>query len=186
MSARRIARAYAMAARAHAGQTRKGRMGLAYLDHPVEVARMVAETGASDDTVIAAVLHDVVEDSDATADDVEAAFGPRVAALVAALTDDPAWDELGSPERKRLQAERMPDAPPEARLIKIADQTSNLRDLAREPDAWAPGEAEGYAAASCVVVDACRGVSAELEARFDAALADLGRALAAARGRRSA
>ena len=177
MSVERVARAYDMAARAHAGQTRKGRMGIAYLNHPVEVARMVAGAGASEDTVIAAVLHDVVEDGDVSLGDVEAAFGPEVTTLVGALTDDPAWDDLSSVERKRLQAARMPDAPPEARLIKIADQTSNLHDLGREPDAWAPRAAEDYAAASSAVVDACRGVSADLEAGFDAALAALHAAL---------
>ena len=180
MTLARIARAYEVAARAHVDQTRKGRMRIAYLNHPVEVALMVAEAGASEDAVVAAVLHDVVEDSDTTLDQLEASFGPEVAALVAALTDDPTWDDLSSVERKRLQAARMPDAPPEARLIKIADQTSNLHDLAREPDAWAPGEAEDYAAASSEVVDACRGVSADLEARFDAALEALRAALDAA------
>lgn len=173
-----LARAYDMAARAHAGQTRKGRMGIPYVNHPIEVAAMVAEAGADEPVVIAAVLHDVVEDSDVALGEIEAAFGAQVAAMVDALTDDPSWSDLPRPERKRRQAERVPGAPKAVRLIKIADQTSNLSDVAREPDAWGPAEARSYAESMRPVMDACRGTSAELEARFDAALAELEHVLA--------
>ena len=185
MSLERIALAYETAARAHAGQTRKGRAGIPYINHPVEVARMVAATGAPEDVVIAAVLHDVVEDSDVTLAELERAFGPEVAALVDALTDDPDWERLSTPERKRRQAGEMPRAPGAARAIKIADQASNLGDLAREPEAWKPTEVWDYLAASCAVVDACRGASPDLEARFDEAAAGLRRVMAA-RGRGAA
>lgn len=182
MSLERVALAYLTAARAHAGQRRKGTGDVPYVNHCAEVARLVATAGASEDVVIAAVLHDVVEDSALTLADLERDFGPEVAALVEALTDEPEWAERPTAERKRRQAERMPLAPPEARAIKLADQTSNLHDLSREPAAWDPDEARAYAEASAAVVDACRGASEVLERRFDEALEGLRRALRAERG----
>ena len=181
MSLKRVALAYEVAARAHAGQTRKGHAGIPYVNHVIEVARLVAGTGAEEDVVVAAVLHDVVEDSGLDLADVEREFGPRVAALVDALTDEPDWADRPSPERKRRQAERMPGTPAEARLVKVADQTSNLHDIAREPDAWDAEGARAYVEASCAVVDACRGVSPELDARYDEALEGVRAALGAAR-----
>ncbi len=178
MSPERIALAYLTAARAHAGQRRDGSGDIPYVNHCAEVAWLVAGAGASEDALIAAVLHDVVEDSAMTLAEVERGFGPAVAAMVEALTDEPEWADLSAPERKRLQAERMPDAPAEARAIKIADQTSNLHDLAREPGAWETDDARAYAEASARVVDACRGASPGLEARFDEALATVRRAFA--------
>ena len=180
MSLERLTLAYETAARAHAGQRRKGRSDIPYVNHVAEVARMVAAAGASEDVVVAAVLHDVVEDSALTLADVERDFGAAVARLVDALTDEPDWADRPAPERKRRQAEKMPGAPEEARLIKIADQTSNLHDIAREPDAWEPGDARAYVEASSQVVDACRGVSPALESRYDDALSGVRRALEAA------
>ena len=180
MSLERLALAYEVAARAHAGQTRKGRSGIPYVNHVIEVARMVAATGAAEDVVIAAVLHDVVEDSAMTLGELEAEFGAQVARLVESLTDEPEWAERPAPERKRRQAERMPEAAEAARLVKIADQASNLHDISREPDAWDPAEARAYAEASAAVVDACRGASPELEARYDEAAEGVRSAMASA------
>ena len=184
MTLERIALAYLTAARAHAGQRRDGTGDVPYVNHAAEVAWMAAGAGASQDAVIAAVLHDVVEDTAMTRVQIERDFGATVASLVEALTDEPAWADLAAPERKRLQAQRMPEAPPEARLIKIADQTSNLHDLSREPGAWDADEARAYAEASARVVDACRGVAPDLEARFDAALAAVRRAFGLPGGER--
>ena len=178
MSVERVALAYLTAARAHAGQRRKGSGDIPYVNHCAEVAWLVAGAGASEDAVIAAAIHDVVEDSATTLADVERDFGPAVASLVEALTDRPEWADLSAPERKRRQAAHMPDVPVEARRIKIADQTSNLHDLSREPGAWDAAEARAYAEASAQVVDACRGVSLDLEARFDEAVATVRRVFA--------
>ena len=169
----RVALAYLLAARAHAGQRRKGAGDIPYVNHVAEVARLVAAEGGSEDAVIAAILHDVVEDSAMTLADVEQDFGLEVSALVAALTDDPAWADLPAPERKRRQAARLPEAPKAARMIKIADQTSNLHDLARDPSAMPPAAARGYLDASREVVAACRDASPALAARFDEAAARL-------------
>ena len=166
----RIARAYLVAARAHAGQTRKGAAAQPYINHPCEVADLVAATGADADTVIAAILHDVVEDSDATLDDLREAFGPKVAQLVAVLTNPPEWDDLPRSEMKLRQADHIADAAAEAKLIKIADQASNLRDIAHDPPDWPATRAVEYIEGAARVVGACRGTNGELEAAFDAAL----------------
>lgn len=163
-----LTRAALVAAEAHADQTRKGGR-VPYVNHVIEVAHLVAEAGGTPAMVAAALLHDVVEDTPATEDTVAADFGPCIATLVAGMTDDPAWQGLPRPERKRRQAEHMAHAPRAVRRIKIADQTSNVRDVGRLPHGWSPGEARAYVAEASRVVDACRGADAVLEAAFDAA-----------------
>ncbi len=167
-----LVRAYALAARAHANQTRKGDEGIPYINHCCEVAELVAWSGAPLETLVAAVLHDVVEDSDTTTMEIEAAFGTRVASLVAGMTDAPEWESLPRRERKRHQAAHMRHADREVRRIKIADQTSNVRDIAREPEAWDGGDAAGYIEGAEMVVEACRGADPILEAVFDTAVTE--------------
>lgn len=160
------------AARAHSGQRRKGREGRPYINHPLEVADMVARDGAGEDEIVAALLHDVVEDSEMTLDQLRERFGDAVAALVGELTDDPAWAGLPRPERKRRQAGEFARASTGARRIKVADQTSNIADIAREPEAWSPEDAATYLGGAEAVVAACRGVSPGLEAAFDTMAAE--------------
>jgi len=169
----RLTRAYNFAAAKHAGQARKGEAGEPYVNHLTEVAQLVAQaTGGEDvDLVIAAVLHDTVEDTQTTFDELAAAFGPRVAALVAEVTDD---KSLEKSERKRLQIEHAGHASAGAKIIKNADKTSNLRALATSPPAgWSDQRKTEYLDWSLAVVARCRGVNAWLEARFDAAAAAL-------------
>lgn len=167
----RLARAYRLAARAHLAQRRRGSGDVPYINHPIEVAHLVAEAGGGVDVVVAAVLHDVVEDSAVSLAEIRAEFGDRVGDLVEALTNPPDWDELPKREMKARQAEHVRAARDEVKLVKIADQTSNVHDIGREPGAWEPGSAREYLAGSGQVVDACRGASACLERRFDDAVA---------------
>jgi (p)ppGpp synthase/HD superfamily hydrolase len=167
-----LARAYALAARAHADQVRKGERGIPYINHCAEVALLVAEAGAPPETVVAAVLHDVIEDSETTEAEIRAAFGEAVAARVAGMTNAPEWGDLPRPEMKARQAKHMKSAEPEVKRIKIADQTSNLRDIVREPGAWDAASATEYVEGAERVVAACRGVDARLEAAFDTAMAE--------------
>ncbi len=166
-----LARAYDFAARKHLKQQRKGEAAEPYINHLTEVALLVAETDpdGDPDVVIAAVLHDTVEDTDTTPAELEAAFGSRVAALVAEVTDD---KSLAKAERKRLQIEHAGAASPGAKRIKIADKTANLRSVCASPPAGWPNERVAeYVAWAAAVVDRCRGVDPVLEAHFDAALA---------------
>lgn len=166
-----LTRAALAAAEAHKGQTRKGGE-VPYVNHVIEVAHLVAEAGGTPEMVAAALLHDVVEDTEATEATIAAAFGPCIATLVAGLTDASEWSSLPREERKRRQAEHMGRAPRAIRLIKIADQTSNVRDVGRLPKGWEPAEARAYIDGAARVVDACRGADAGLEAAFDAARAE--------------
>ena len=164
---RRVAAAYLMAARAHADQQRRGFGAVPYINHPAEVADLVARAGATANEVIAAVLHDVVEDSDVTEVELEAGFGTEVARIVAELTNPPEWEALPKLEMKTRQADHVARTSRSARRIKIADQTSNLRDILRDPSAWDRDRGRDYITGSSRVVEACRGTDAWLEAQFD-------------------
>ena len=129
------ARAFAL--RAHEGQTRKGAAAEPYAVHVAEVAELVALWGGGPEAVAAAWLHDTVEDCGVTPEALDRRFGPRVAALVAELTDD---KTLPKAERKRLQRVNAPGKSPDAALIKLADKTSNLRSLQNSPPAHWPAE----------------------------------------------
>jgi (p)ppGpp synthase/HD superfamily hydrolase len=124
-----IRKALERAKKAHAGQTRSGSGGMAYIHHPVAVAELLAEHGFDEQTVAAALLHDVVEDSDASIDEIAAAFGPRVAELVAALTEDESIEPF---ERRKDEHRRHVEAAGrEALAIYAADKLSNIRVLRR-------------------------------------------------------
>jgi guanosine-3',5'-bis(diphosphate) 3'-pyrophosphohydrolase len=152
-----VRRAYAYAEDAHRGQRRKD--GRAFIDHPVRVARLLAACGYDDEVVAAGLLHDVVEDTAASLRDVRERFGPRVAALVACVTEDPA---LPGGERKRAYREKVRRASRAARAICAADKVCNLTDL---HEAASDGAAE-------VLARFDGGLDAQLE-RFAAELAML-------------
>lgn len=114
---------------AHAEQVRNGSGGMAYIHHPIAVAELIAEHGFGEPTVAAALLHDVVEDSEMTVDDVRERFGAEVARLVAALTDDESIEPYE--RRKELHRERVGAAGREAMAIYAADKLSNVATLRR-------------------------------------------------------
>jgi (p)ppGpp synthase/HD superfamily hydrolase len=124
-----IAKALEMAEEAHAGQTRNGSGGMAYIHHPVAVAELLAEHGFDESTVAAALLHDVVEDSEASIDDIADNFGPRVAELVAALTEDESIEPFE--RRKDDHRHHVEAAGHDAQAIYAADKLSNIRVLRR-------------------------------------------------------
>jgi len=133
-----IREALEMADRAHQGQTRSGSGGMAYIHHPVAVAELLAGHGFGEQTVAAALLHDVVEDSEASIEDIRGGFGEPVAGLVGALTDD---ERIEPYERRKAEhRERVAAAGPEALAIYGADKLSNVRVLRR---AYAQDESAG-------------------------------------------
>jgi guanosine-3',5'-bis(diphosphate) 3'-pyrophosphohydrolase len=125
----------------HRTQRRKGRatgdVGLdtPYINHPIRVAQLLAGIGGVRDldVLLAAVLHDTVEDTTATSKDIDDRFGPHVAALVAEVTDDKG---LPKAERKQLQVEHAPSMTPGAALVKLADKIDNITDLLVSPPEW--------------------------------------------------
>jgi (p)ppGpp synthase/HD superfamily hydrolase len=157
------------AAERHAWQRRKGAKGEPYLNHLVEVTcRLGRATGAHDPVLLAAaVLHDVVEDTGTTLEEVERLFGPEITGIVAEVTDEPG---LAGDARKQRQVERVAHASRGARLIKLADKTSNLQAILQSPpEGWDAARKQRYFAWAKAVVDAgCRGLDDRLEAEFDA------------------
>jgi (p)ppGpp synthase/HD superfamily hydrolase len=134
-----IGKALEMAEAAHAGQTRRGSGGMAYIHHPVAVAELLAANGFEEQAVAAALLHDVVEDSEASVEDVAERFGQPVADLVAALTED----ETIEPFKRRKEAHRRhaEQVGGDALAIYAADKLSNIRVLRRS--LISEGEAAG-------------------------------------------
>ena len=164
-----VMRAVDFAARKHRDQRRKGPDQTPYINHPIEVARLVAEAtdGADPICIMGALLHDTIEDTDATREELVREFGEEVAALVVELTDD---KQLPKHERKELQVQHAPHKSPRAKLVKLADKTSNLRALvASPPVGWDADRQQAYFVWAARVVAGCRGVNAILEAAFDAA-----------------
>ncbi len=117
---------------AHLGQTRKGVKAEPYRVHLEDVATLVAGFGGSEDAVMAAWLHDTVEDCDVSPAELVTRFGTKVAALVAELTDDKA---LPKARRKALQILSAPEKSPTAALVKICDKLSNVKAVGVSPPA---------------------------------------------------
>ncbi|PWJ16167.1 HD domain-containing protein [Jannaschia seohaensis] len=165
------------AARAHHGQTRKGADGLPYVDHVLEVAARLAAVHPDDELlIVAGLLHDTVEDCDVTREDIAAAFGEEVAALVMEVTDD---TSLPRAERKAAQERHVPHASDRAKRLKLADKAANLSAIARTPPDWDAARMTEYVDWACRVLDPVRGLDAQLEGAFDAAVAEARAAIAA-------
>ena len=165
-----LARAFDFAARRHVHQRRKGEAAEPYINHLAEVAALLAEATGGDDPVllVASLLHDTIEDQDVTRAEIAASFGDEVASLVVEVTDDKSLPKI---ERKRLQVENAPKKTERAKLLKLADKTSNLRAIANSPPAWPLQRQREYVDWAERVVAGCRGVNAQLERAFDAAAA---------------
>ena len=165
----RLTEAYDYAARMHTGQLRKGASSEPYVNHVIDVAARVARSPQADEVLIlAALLHDIVEDTRGTAAEIAALFGEDVAALVLEVTDD---KSLPKAERKRLQEVTVAKKSDHAKRIKLADKASNLTALAESPSAnWEPARRVEYIAWAGRVISGCRGLDPVLEAAFDAAV----------------
>lgn len=166
-----LARAYHFAAAAHVDQRRKGVAAEPYVNHLTEVAELAARAtrGTDPEIVVAAVLHDIIEDTETSLDAVEEAFGERVRAMVGEVTDD---KSLPKQVRKDLQIQHAPHISRGAQIIKMADKTSNLRALAVSPPAgWPQERITEYVQWARAVVAGCRSANDWLAAQFDAAAA---------------
>lgn len=166
-----LTRALMFAARKHADQRRKGAAAEPYVNHLADVALLVGEATGGGDViaVVAALLHDSLEDTNTTREELEREFGAEVASVVAEVTDDKG---LAKAERKRLQVENAPSRSDRAKLVKIADKTSNLRSILESPPVgWDVARRRDYFEWARRVVAGCRGVNPRLEAWFDEAYA---------------
>jgi len=167
-----VLRAADRAARWHVDQRRKGAAEEPYVNHLLEVASLVAEATAGRDPelVMAALLHDAVEDQDVSRETIAQEFGDRVAAIVAEVTDD---KSLPKAERKRKQVDAAAGKSPAAKILKLADKLSNIRSIAHSPARdWSAERKLEYIRWAREVVAGLRGASPVLEAQFDQAAAE--------------
>lgn len=165
-----VLRAAVFAANKHRHQRRKDAEASPYINHPLTVANILASDGGVEDpvTLMAAVLHDTVEDTDTFEGELRAAFGSAVADVVMEVTDD---KSLPKAERKRLQIVHAPELSSRAKLVKIADKIANLRDIAfNPPDSWSLQRRQEYFDWAAKVIAGLRGVNPRLDALFDEAM----------------
>ena len=162
-----LIQAASFAAHKHRNQRRKDADASPYINHPLTLARVLAVEGGVTDvaTLCAALLHDTIEDTDTTADELSHEFGAEIASIVGEVTDD---KTLPKAERKRQQVEHAAHISDKAKRVKLADKISNLRDVSQAPPAdWSLERRREYFDWAKSVVDRLRGVDAQLEAAFD-------------------
>ncbi len=164
-----LLRALVFAADKHRHQKRKGAEASPYINHLIAVAAVLAEAGVDDQTLlIAAVLHDSVEDTKTTFAELKGAFGSAVAKLVGEVTDDKSLDKA---IRKQLQIEKAPSLSAQAKQLKIADKISNIRDITHYPPAdWPIERRREYLDWAEQVVAGCCGTNRELDRMFDCSI----------------
>jgi guanosine-3',5'-bis(diphosphate) 3'-pyrophosphohydrolase len=154
----------------HTRQRRKNSEASPYINHPIAVAEVLARVGRIADLAMlqAALLHDTLEDTETTVEELRARFGEEVLQLVKEVTDD---KSLPKPERKRLQIERAPQLSLRARQIKLADKICNVADInATQPMNWPLERKREYLDWAEKVVAGCRGSNWQLEEYFDSVL----------------
>ena len=161
----------------HRPVPRKNKNADPYITHPLRVAQLVATLGErGDDTelLIAAILHDVVEDCGVTNAEIKEKFGKRVASIVAEVTDDKSKEKS---ERKRLQIEHASTISKDAQILKAADKAANLEDMLTHsngegiPEEWPVERVQEYAAWALLVVEGLRGAAPKLDAHIDSIIA---------------
>ena len=148
----------------HKYQRRKGFNQVPYINHPLKVSKLLSDCGESDEVLlIAAILHDVIEDTDTTAEDITNEFGQEVCDLVREVTDD---KDLPYSIRKELQIKHAPGMSERAKKLKIADKICNVRDIISYPIDWSVDRKLTYLEWAGHVVDGCTGVNDQLETIF--------------------
>ena len=163
----KLLKAADFAANKHKRQKRKGINGEPYINHPLEVAHILASVGKVEDAdiLIAAILHDTVEDTDTTKEEITELFGENVAEMVMEVTDD---KSLSKAERKQLQIEHAPHLSNGAKQIKLADKMNNIGDITNNPpENWSDERRFEYVQWGKKVVSGLRGVNENLEKEFD-------------------
>lgn len=172
-----ILKALDFAAARHKNQFRKGEDRAPFINHPIQVANLLANEAGEKDPVLlaAAILHDVIEDTvnsasekKALEEEITAIFGAEVLNLTLEVTDD---KSLVKSERKRLQVEQASHKSVRARKLKIADKILNIRDIMMFPPVgWPIERIIEYFDWAESVVSGLRGVNPLLDEMFDVTL----------------
>lgn len=167
-----LIRALTFAANKHRNQRRKNVAASPYINHPISLVNILCnEVHITDINVIcSALLHDTVEDTETTAEELTTEFGQYISDIVMEVTDDKTIEV--KQKRKQLQIEHASHISEPAKLLKLADKISNLRDLANDPPAtWSRQRKCEYFDWAKQVIDQLRGTHSELEELFDQAYA---------------
>jgi (p)ppGpp synthase/HD superfamily hydrolase len=170
---RQILAAARFAAEKHSAHRRKGPSAEPYVNHVIEVAELLARTADDLDAnlIVAALLHDTVEDVGVTREEIAESFGEDVAALVAEVTDD---KSLPKETRKALQVENAPRKSPRAQTLGAADKIANVRSIATSPPAnWSFERRVEYVRWARQVVQRYNQINGRLAAEFQQVSADL-------------
>jgi len=155
------------AAQKHRNQRRKDADASPYINHPLALAQLLATMGGVNDSAVlcAALLHDAVEDTETSFEELEERFGPRIAGIVREVTDDKSLEKT---ERKQQQVEKAAGKTPEAKLVKLADKICNLRDILEyPPHDWSATRKLEYFQWASKVVAGLRGSNTAMEQEFD-------------------
>ncbi len=164
-----LLKALSFASHKHRDQRRKDIEASPYINHPISVSNILCNEGHVTDVevICGALLHDTVEDTKTTPEELEAEFGKAIRDIVMDVTDD---KSLPNKERKRLQVEHAAHASDKAKLVKLADKISNLRDVANSPPPdWPLERRQTYFDWAKSVIDQIRGIHPLLESIFDQA-----------------
>lgn len=167
-----LVKALTFAANKHRNQRRKNIDAFPYINHPISLVNILCnEVQITDINVIcSALLHDTVEDTETTAEELTLEFGQVISDIVMEVTDDQAI--VVRQKRKQLQIEHAPHISDSAKLLKLADKISNLRDLTKDPPAtWSLERRREYFDWAKQVIDQLRGTHSGLEELFDQAYA---------------
>ncbi len=170
MDRKLIEKARAFAMQMHSGQIRPNATRSPYLEHPMEVAELVEKSGGSVEEIVAALLHDTVEDTATTIEMIEELFGSVVAQIVGGLTDKPELKGIPTLTRKMLQAERVRHKSKSVKRVKLADQTSNIRAISIDPPTeWNMQKCTNYIKGAAHIAQECKGISPFLDREFEEA-----------------
>jgi len=164
---KKLMHALEFASRKHKDQRRKDVDASPYINHPISLANILCNEAhvADVDVICGALLHDTVEDTDTTSEELEKEFGKKICNIVMDVTDD---KTLGKQARKQAQIDHAAHASGEAKLVKLADKISNLRDVAvNSPPHWSLERQQEYFDWAKQVIDQVRGVHPLLESIFD-------------------
>lgn len=155
------------ATRKHQGQIRKDQEGSPYITHPLAVARAIWQIGGIKELkiLVAAILHDTLEDTQTHQSEIEQQFGQEVLSIVLQVTDDKSLEKI---DRKRRQVEHASHLTLDARIIKLADKLVNCQDILHSPpNGWSLKRRQDYVQWAADVVEHIRGTNTPLEAAFD-------------------
>ena len=161
-----IIKAMAFAADKHRNQRRKDAEASPYINHPIALVHTLFHEGGIEDPSVlcAAALHDTIEDTETTPDELKGCFGEKITSIVLEVTDD---KSLPKQARKQLQIEHAPHISPEAKLVKLADKICNLRDIVTSPpEGWSEERKQDYFDWAAQVVAGIQGVNSRLETVF--------------------